>query len=127
MTKQIETTLFAAADKMRGKMDPGEYKYVALGLLFLRYVSAAFAAKRAELLAEEHADADEPDEYAAENVFWGPKLHAGTIWQPMPRQTISASKLITPCVRSRPATKASKTRCPRYTAAQNSRVASSLA
>ena len=42
MTKEIEKTLFAAADKMRGKMDPGEYKYVALGLLFLRYVSAAF-------------------------------------------------------------------------------------
>ena len=32
----IEKTLFAAADKMRGAMDPGEYKHVALGLLFLR-------------------------------------------------------------------------------------------
>lgn len=33
----IEKTLFAAADKMRGSMDPGEYKHVALGLLYLRY------------------------------------------------------------------------------------------
>lgn len=71
--KQIEKTLFAAADKMRGKMDPGEYKYVALGLLFLRYVSAAFEAKRAEFLADDLADADDPEEYAAENVFWVPE------------------------------------------------------
>ena len=50
MTRQIEKTLFAAADKMRGKMDPGEYKYVALGLLFLRYVSAAFGNGGAKLV-----------------------------------------------------------------------------
>jgi len=31
----IEKTLFAAADKMRGAMDAGEYKHIALGLLFL--------------------------------------------------------------------------------------------
>ncbi|WP_435988750.1 N-6 DNA methylase [Sulfitobacter sp. SH24] len=72
MTKEIEKTLFAAADKMRGKMDPGEYKYVALGLLFLRYVSAAFDAKHKEFLADDLADADDPEEYAAENVFWVP-------------------------------------------------------
>lgn len=73
MTKDIEKTLFSAADKMRGKMDPGEYKYVALGLLFLRYVSAAFEAKRAELLQDDLADPNDPDEYAAENVFWVPE------------------------------------------------------
>ena len=43
----IEKTLFEAADKMRGAMDAGEYKHVALGLLFLRYVSAAFELKHA--------------------------------------------------------------------------------
>ena len=41
----IERTLFAAADKMRGAMDPGEYKHVALGLLFLRYISLRFEVK----------------------------------------------------------------------------------
>ena len=73
MADNIETTLFAAADKMRGKMDPGEYKYVALGLLFLRYVSAAYEAKHAELSAQADADPDDPDEYEAENVFWVPE------------------------------------------------------
>ena len=31
----FETTLWAAADKMRGHMDASEYKHVALGLIFL--------------------------------------------------------------------------------------------
>jgi type I restriction enzyme M protein len=70
---QIEKTLFEAADKMRGAMDAGEYKHVALGLLFLRYVSAAFELKRAELSDVEHADPEDPEEYLAENVFWVPE------------------------------------------------------
>lgn len=70
---QIEKTLWAAADRMRGAMDPGEYKHVALGLLFLRYVSAAFEAKRAEFLDHPYADAEDPEEYQAANVFWVPE------------------------------------------------------
>lgn len=73
MSDNIGSTLFAAADKMRGAMDPGEYKHIALGLLFLRYVSAAFEVKRLELAAEEFGDLEDPDEYAAENVFWVPE------------------------------------------------------
>lgn len=73
MTEAIEKTLFKAADKMRGAMDPGEYKHVALGLLFLRYVSAAFAAKRAEFAEDELIDLEDPEEYQAESVFWVPE------------------------------------------------------
>ena len=69
----IEKTLFEAADKMRGAMDAGEYKHVALGLLFLRYVSAAFELKRAELLEDDLADPEDPEEYLAESVFWVPE------------------------------------------------------
>jgi type I restriction enzyme M protein len=73
MAEGIEKTLFAAADKMRGAMDPGEYKHVALGLLFLRYVSAAFETKRAEFAKDEHIDLEDPEEYEAENIFWVPE------------------------------------------------------
>lgn len=73
MAERIEKTLFAAADRMRGAMDAGEYKHVALGLLFLRYVSAAFEAKRAEFSEDEYADLEDPEEYAAENIFWVPE------------------------------------------------------
>ena len=69
----FEVQLWAAADKLRGNMEPSDYKHVALGLIFLKYISDAFEAKRAELLREELADAEDPEEYLAENVFWVPK------------------------------------------------------
>ena len=38
----FEDKLWAAADQMRGHMDPSEYKHVVLGLIFLKYISDAF-------------------------------------------------------------------------------------
>ncbi|MDE0070095.1 MAG: class I SAM-dependent DNA methyltransferase [Caldilineaceae bacterium] len=69
----FEAQLWATADKLRGNMEPSDYKHVALGLIFLKYISDAFEAKRAELLKEELADAEDPEEYLADNVFWVPK------------------------------------------------------
>jgi type I restriction enzyme M protein len=37
----FEAELFKAADKLRGNMEPSEYKHVALGLIFLKYISDA--------------------------------------------------------------------------------------
>ncbi|MEW5704331.1 MAG: class I SAM-dependent DNA methyltransferase [Pseudomonadota bacterium] len=65
--------MFLAADKLRKNLEPSDYKHVALGLIFLKYISNAFEAKHAALLAEEPAAAEDPDEYLAENVFWVPK------------------------------------------------------
>ena len=69
----FEAQLWAAADKLRGNMEPSDYKHVALGLIFVKYISDAFEAKRAALLEEQLADAEDPEEYLAENVFWVPK------------------------------------------------------
>jgi type I restriction enzyme M protein len=69
----FEEKLWAAADKMRGHMDPGEYKHVALGLIFLKYISDAFEQRREELAKEKGADPEDRDEYLAENIFWVPK------------------------------------------------------
>ena len=69
----IEKTIFAAADKMRGSMDAGEYKHIALGLLFLRYVSVAFQRLHDKLAADEYSDPEDRDEYLAENIFWVPE------------------------------------------------------
>ena len=41
-TLGFEQTFWQAADKMRGHMDPSEYKHVALGPIFLKYISDAF-------------------------------------------------------------------------------------
>jgi type I restriction enzyme M protein len=69
----FEAELFKAADKLRGNMEPSDYKHVVLGLIFLKYISDAFEAKHMALLAEDPAAAEDRDEYLAENVFWVPK------------------------------------------------------
>ncbi len=69
----FEAELFKAADKLRGNMEPSDYKHVALGLIFLKYISDAFEAKHAALLAEDAQAAEDKDEYLADNVFWVPK------------------------------------------------------
>lgn len=68
----IEAELFKTADKLRGNMEPSDYKHVALGLIFLKHISDSFEAKRAELLADYPEGAEDRDEYAADNVFWVP-------------------------------------------------------
>jgi len=56
-------------------MDAAEYKHVVLGLIFLKYISDAFEAKRIELEAQkaDGADPEDPDEYRAASIFWVPK------------------------------------------------------
>ncbi|WP_374245999.1 type I restriction-modification system subunit M [Zoogloea sp.] len=90
MLDDIKKTLWAAADKLRANMDAAEYKHLVLGLIFLKYISDTFAARRAELtrrftdeaddyfLHECDADilADEledRDYYKEVNVFWVPE------------------------------------------------------
>lgn len=72
-TLGFEGELFKAADKLRGNMEPSDYKHVALGLIFLKYISDAFEAKHKALMAEDPLAAEDRDEYVAENVFWVPK------------------------------------------------------
>ncbi len=68
----FEAELFKAADKLRGNMEPSDYKHVALGLIFLKHISDSFEAKRTALLADYPDGAEDRDEYAADNVFWVP-------------------------------------------------------
>ena len=35
----FKENLWKACDKLRNNMDPAEYKYVVLGLVFLKYIS----------------------------------------------------------------------------------------
>ena len=69
----FEAEMFKAADKLRGNMEPSDYKHVTLGLIFLKYISDAFEAKHKALLAEDAQAAEDKDEYLADNVFWVPK------------------------------------------------------
>ncbi len=54
-------------------MDAAEYKHVALGLIFLKYISDAFEERHAAVLAEwGEEEAEDRDSYLSENVFWVP-------------------------------------------------------
>jgi type I restriction enzyme M protein len=74
-TVGFEQKLWQAADALRNNMDAAEYKHVVLGLIFLKYISDAFEAKHAELVAQkaQGADPEDPDEYKAASIFWVPK------------------------------------------------------
>lgn len=72
----LEKKLWKAADKLRKNMDAAEYKHVALGLIFLKYISDAFEElynKLKEGKGEyEGADPEDKNEYVAEKVFYVP-------------------------------------------------------
>ena len=51
-TVGYEAQLWQMADALRGSMDAAEYKHVALGLIFLKYISDAFEEQHAKLVAE---------------------------------------------------------------------------
>jgi type I restriction enzyme M protein len=69
----FEAELFRTADKLRGNMEPSDYKHVVLGLIFLKHISDSFEARRTDLLADYPEGAEDPDEYRSENVFWVPQ------------------------------------------------------
>jgi len=43
-SESFEKTLFKTADKLHKNMDAAEYKHIALGLIFLKYISDSFEA-----------------------------------------------------------------------------------
>ncbi|MGL6064251.1 MAG: N-6 DNA methylase [Fusobacteriaceae bacterium] len=69
----FQEILWKACDKLRNNMDPAEYKYVVLGLVFIKYISEKFEIRYKELLEEGEGFQEERDEYTAENIFWVPK------------------------------------------------------
>ena len=69
--KSIEVTLWEAANKLRGSVEPAEYKHVVLGLIFLKFASDKFEEHRAKLIAEGKDKYIEiADFYNMNNVFF---------------------------------------------------------
>ena len=71
--KKLENKLWSAADKMRGAVSVSNYKFIVLGLIFLKYISDSFEDKYKELLEEGEGLEEERDCYIAENIFYVPK------------------------------------------------------
>jgi len=73
-TKSTEEILWDAANKLRGSVEPSEYKHVVLSLIFLKFASDKFIKRREELIADGKSEfVDMAAFYQAENVFYLPE------------------------------------------------------
>ena len=92
----LEKKLWTSANKLLPSLDASQYKHVVLGLVFLKYVSDSFDARRKQLTEqfinpdndyfldpadfageayqeEINNELEERDYYAEQNVFWVPQ------------------------------------------------------
>ena len=68
-----ENILWDAAEKLRDKCDPADYKNVVLGLVFFFYVSDKYTAKYNELKKYNDGREEDEDYYISDHVFIVPK------------------------------------------------------
>ncbi|HQA87023.1 MAG TPA: class I SAM-dependent DNA methyltransferase, partial [Bacteroidales bacterium] len=77
--KAIEVALWESANKLRGSVEPSEYKHVVLALIFLKFVSDKFEEQRQKLIDEGKEKYIERAEfYNMSNVFF---LKEETRWK----------------------------------------------
>jgi type I restriction enzyme M protein len=69
---EFENKLWEMADKLRGNIQPSDYKDVVLGLIFLKYISDSFEEKYNELVSEGDGFEEDRDAYVGDNVFFVP-------------------------------------------------------
>ncbi|MBQ9812780.1 MAG: N-6 DNA methylase [Thermoguttaceae bacterium] len=72
--KSIEQTIWDEANKLRGKVEPSEYKHVVLSLIFLKYANDRFDAHREQMIANgQQLFLELRPFYASDNVFYVPE------------------------------------------------------
>ena len=72
--KAIEETLWESANKLRGSVEPSEYKHIVLSLIFLKFISDKFEERKQELVDEGKVDyVDMVEFYTMKNVFYLPE------------------------------------------------------
>ena len=69
----FEKQLWDAACVLWGHIPASDYRKVIIGLIFLRYVSAAFDKRYKELVEEGDGFENDRDAYTMENVFFVPE------------------------------------------------------
>lgn len=70
----MEEALWKSADKLRGSVEPAEYKHVVLSLFFLKFASDKFQKQR-EKIINKYGErfADNRPFYTQDNVFYLPE------------------------------------------------------
>lgn len=70
--QNLEKKLYAAADKMRGAVPVSSYKFIVLGLIFLKYISDSFEERYNQLVADGDGMEEDRDSYTMDNIFYVP-------------------------------------------------------
>ena len=70
--QELEKKLYAAADKMRGAVPVSSYKFIVLGLIFLKYISDSFEERYQQLVADGDGMEEDRDSYTMDNIFYVP-------------------------------------------------------
>lgn len=72
--KGFEESLWDSANKLRGGVEPSEYKHIVLSLIFLKFVSDTFEAQRTKI-EQTHGKQyiDMVEFYTKDNVFFLPE------------------------------------------------------
>lgn len=71
--KKLEKMLWDSAEKMRSSVSVSNYKFIVLGLIFLKYISDSFEERYEELVAEGDGMEEDIDSYKMNNIFYVPK------------------------------------------------------
>lgn len=70
----IEESIWKSANKLRGSVEPSEYKHVVLSLIFLKYISDRFEQQKQNLIDDEKEKyIENPIFYTKDNVFYLPE------------------------------------------------------
>ena len=70
----MEEALWKSADKLRGSVEPAEYKHVVLSLFFLKFASDRFEAQQTKIVNEYGREFRETTAfYTKDNVFFIPE------------------------------------------------------
>jgi type I restriction enzyme M protein len=94
--KSIEETLWDSANKLRGSVEPSEYKHVVLSLIFLKFISDTFEERRQELIDDGKENyIDMVDFYTMKNVFYLPEESRWRYIKQHAKQTDIALKIDT--------------------------------
>lgn len=94
--KSFEQTLWDTANKLRGSVEPAEYKHVVLSLIFLKFASDKFEERRAELIADgKEKYLDMVEFYTMRNVFYLPEEARWSYIQANAKQNDLALKIDT--------------------------------
>ena len=86
----MEEALWKSADKLRGSVEPAEYKHVVLSLFFLKFAGDKFDAQR-KMITKQYGEkfVDTVAFYTKDNVFICLRKAAGLILWKTPSRTTS--------------------------------------